>query len=128
MGRRAGGYTLLEVMIVLAILAFILTIAMPAFIKARERARLSTCQENQIKVDEAVQRYIIDNNYADQAAAVQSLSAISELVGDDMYLRWLPACPSGGTYTLQETGPSVACDASTPNGEGHPFPNVSGGT
>jgi len=104
------GFTLVEIMIVVAIIGILIAIAVPGFLKARETSRLNACQGNMQRIDSAIQQLIIEENYEDQAAAVGAVD-LADLVGDDNYIRFTPVCPSGGTYTLQEEGYAVTCDA-----------------
>jgi prepilin-type N-terminal cleavage/methylation domain-containing protein len=121
--RTKKGFTLVEIMIVVAIIGILIAIAVPGFLKARETSRRNACQENQTKIDGAVQQYLIEENLENQAAAVTALGGASgwtNLVGEGEYIRSTPVCPSGGTYTLNNTGPAVSCSIAT-----HPYPGGS---
>ncbi|MDK2972798.1 MAG: type pilus assembly protein PilA [Candidatus Sumerlaeota bacterium] len=117
--RTKKGFTLVEIMIVVAIIGILIAIAVPGFLKARETSRKNACQENQSKIDGAVQQYILEENLEDQAAAVTELGGIAALVGEGEYLRVTPECPSSGTYTLNGTGPAVTCSI-----DDHPYPGT----
>lgn len=108
--RSNKGFTLVEIMIVVAIIGILIAIAVPGFLKARENSRQKACWENMQKIDGSVQQYILDNNVADQDTAVTGGLSIDDLVGEAEYMRFSPVCPSGGTYTLQTTGFAVNCD------------------
>lgn len=110
------------VLLVLPFAGILVAIAIPGFLKARETSRLNACQENLIKIDGAVQSYILDNNLADQAAAVTALNAdLRNLVGPGNFLRAMPVCPAGGTYVLVPEGdaPAVYCTIT-----GHDYPGT----
>lgn len=55
--RTAKGFTLVEIMIVVAIIGIIIAIAVPAFLRARENSRGRACQENLSKIDGAKEQY-----------------------------------------------------------------------
>lgn len=106
MKRTAKGFTLVEIMIVVAIIGILIAIAVPGFIKARETSRRRACQENLTKIDGAVQQYILENNLQNLAAATAiantPLEAVADgiLIGTDSYLKADPKCPSGGIYNI----------------------------
>jgi prepilin-type N-terminal cleavage/methylation domain-containing protein len=56
------GFTLVEIMIVVAIIALLAVLAIPAFAKARRNSILQKCLQNQRTIYEAVCRYEMDNN------------------------------------------------------------------
>jgi prepilin-type N-terminal cleavage/methylation domain-containing protein len=93
--RNAKGFTLVEIMIVVAIIGILIAIAVPSFLRAREISRRNACQENLNKISGATQQWAIDKKIGADGAA-----SWSELIGSDLYLRKSPECPSSGSYEL----------------------------
>jgi len=63
--NRAGnrfGFTLVEVMIVVAIIALLASIAVPGFMRARKRSQASRILNDLRLLDNAVDLYAIENN------------------------------------------------------------------
>jgi prepilin-type N-terminal cleavage/methylation domain-containing protein len=60
--RRRGGFTLVEIMIVVAIIALLASIAVPGFLRARKRAQASRIVNDLRLIDSAVDQYAIENN------------------------------------------------------------------
>src|ERR1051326_3833414 len=58
--KRRGGFTLLELLVVVAIIAILAAILLPVFAQAREKARQSACISNMQQVGSAVQMYVQD--------------------------------------------------------------------
>ncbi|MCB2155820.1 hypothetical protein KQI84_13130 [bacterium] len=72
---------------------------LPHFFRARETSAKNWCQENQTKIDSAVQQYILEYNLADQEEFVELFGTELEdwapvLVGPDLYIRFTPRCPN----------------------------------
>ncbi|MHB9132863.1 MAG: type II secretion system protein [Armatimonadota bacterium] len=61
-GIREQGFTLIELLVVIAIIAIIAAILFPVFAKAREKARQTTCINNQRQVGVAISMYVQDND------------------------------------------------------------------
>ncbi len=99
------GFTLVEIMIVVAIIGIIIAIAVPAFLRARENARGRACQENLTKIDGAKEQYALEKKLGNTAAA----PALTDLVGNDKYIKTTPACPAGGTYTVGDYATVPVC-------------------
>lgn len=57
-----GGFTLVEIMIVVAIIALLAAIAVPNFLRARKRSQASRILEDLRMIDSAVDQYAIENN------------------------------------------------------------------
>jgi prepilin-type N-terminal cleavage/methylation domain-containing protein len=58
---RRGGFTLVEIMIVVAIIALLAAIAVPSFLRARKRSQGTTTLETLRTVDSAKDQYAIEN-------------------------------------------------------------------
>ncbi len=82
--NRPAGYTLLELMIVVAIASILVTLAVPSFQRSAVKAREAALKQNL-----ATMRTVLDQHYADQGIYPQSLGA---LVGAG-YLRHIPVDP-----------------------------------
>lgn len=100
-GDRRSAFTLVEIMIVVAIIGILIAIAVPGFIKARNSSRLKACQENLTKIDGAIQQYILEYEFADlndaaNAGGLYTYGWETIICGPDNYLRAVPTCPSGG--------------------------------
>ena len=96
MKQMKKGFTLVEIMIVVAIIALLAAIAVPSFMNARTKSMQSSCQNNLRLIDGAVQQYALDNSNA-------LASAMTQLVGTNAYIKDTPACKAGGVYTLPRT-------------------------
>ncbi len=78
------GYTLLELMIVVAIAGILITLAVPTFQQSALKAREATLKQNLFTI-----RAVLDQYYADNNAYPQSLSDVVEAG----YLREVPTDP-----------------------------------
>jgi len=85
-GRRRG-FTLLELLVVMAIIATLLTIAVPRYFRSLERSR-----EAVLKQDLASLRESIDRFYGDTGKYPATLAALVE----KRYLRKIPVDPIAG--------------------------------
>ena len=59
---RRGGFTLVEIMIVVAIIALLAAIAVPNFLRARKRSQATRILEDLRMIDSATDQYAIENN------------------------------------------------------------------
>lgn len=82
--RAAGGFTLLELIVVLAILGIIVSIALPAYRDATRRAREAVLKENLQRMREAIDEYYTDRD--------EYPPTLRDLV-DAGYLRSMPEDP-----------------------------------
>ena len=65
---RRAGFTLVEIMIVVAIIALLASIAVPGFLRARKRSQASRVLNDLRLIDAAVDQYAIENNKASGTA------------------------------------------------------------
>jgi prepilin-type N-terminal cleavage/methylation domain-containing protein len=62
MNKRRGGFTLVEIMIVVAIIALLAAIAVPGFLRARKRSQASRILNDLRLIDSAIDQYAIETN------------------------------------------------------------------
>src|ERR1700758_4519824 len=60
--QKQGGFTLVEIMIVVAIIALLAAIAVPGFLRARKRSQASKILNDLRMIDSAVDQYSIETN------------------------------------------------------------------
>jgi prepilin-type N-terminal cleavage/methylation domain-containing protein len=108
-----AGFTLVEIMIVVAIIGLLAAIAIPSFVHARAKSQASVCINNLRQIESAVQEFALEKgkstgdtiNYPTDVTPYIKLNSNSSI----------PNCPGGGNYSLQTLGsiPQVVCSLST---------------
>ncbi len=113
------GFTLVEIMIVVVIIALIFAIALPNYFKAGLTAKRNVCITNLKQIDTAISGWAIDNDIPEGAAPDQGQEE-----GIYSYIKGpKPKCPSGGVYTIYQVGvkPQVRCSKEA--AEDHKLPD-----
>jgi prepilin-type N-terminal cleavage/methylation domain-containing protein len=80
--QRSRGFTLIEVLVVVAIIALLISILLPSLSQARELARLTVCQTHQKNVGNGIQMYFNDNNESMPGPIHPMFLAHPETLGD----------------------------------------------
>ena len=106
------GFTLVEIMIVVAIIGIVIAIAVPGFIRARRVSQARACQANLQRIDGAKEQYAMDNRLASGEGI--DMDDLLEPEGElaDPYLRDEPTCPAAGAeaeYTVNAVGTAPEC-------------------
>jgi general secretion pathway protein G len=88
MNRRQFGFTLVELMIVMAIIAILMSVAIPIYSRSITRSKESVLKNNLLSMRTVIDEYTYDKQKAPQT--------LNDLVSDG-YLRQIPVDPITGT-------------------------------
>jgi general secretion pathway protein G len=120
MVNRRRGFTLIELMVVMAIVATLLTLALPRYFGSLDKSKEAVLKENLYQMREAISRY-----YADKGKYPESLDGLAA----EKYLRKVPLDPitessatwlqvqpedpqKGGVVDVRSGAPGTARDGS----------------
>lgn len=99
MVRRTGlGFTLIELMIVIATIAVLAAIMIPNYVRARGLGHLSACCSNLRSIGTALEIYALDNRGRYPKDSLEVLTKARS-----PYINSIPVCPAveGATYHYQ---------------------------
>jgi prepilin-type N-terminal cleavage/methylation domain-containing protein len=113
--RARQGFTLVEIMIVVAIIALLAAVAIPGFIKSRNSARVKSCISNLKTLNAAKVQWAFNERKA--TASIPVAADVFPYLRDGR----LPECPAGGTYRLRSLARNPAC---TLWSDGHTLMNL----
>jgi prepilin-type N-terminal cleavage/methylation domain-containing protein len=95
---RTSGFTLVEIMVVVAIIGLLSAIAVPNFIQTRQAAQVKTCLSNLRQIDYAKQQWALENRAGGGATPTEA--DIGVYLGRNQSLTNIvcPASPLGATF------------------------------
>jgi prepilin-type N-terminal cleavage/methylation domain-containing protein len=112
---HSRAFTLVEIMIVVAIIGLLCAIAIPNYIRARANSQVNACINNLRQLDAAMNQYALENRLA--SSATYSLTLLMPYIKLNS-ANSLPPCPAGGTYSPGST----VTNSPTCNIPGHALP------
>src|ERR1044072_8402976 len=123
LNKNRGGFTLVEIMIVVAIIALLAALAVPNFLRARKRSQATRVLEDLRMIDAAVDQYAIEYNkssgttvsWNDVKSYLKAGSALYLSTGTDMFgnaytpltVDTVPVVPSATYTSLSDVAPAA---------------------
>ena len=98
--RSNKGFTLVEIMIVVAIIALLAAIAVPNFLRARKRSQATSILEEMRLIDGAKDQYAIENNLSGTATVTWPQIKRFRKVGTRLYNQTAALDALGNAITL----------------------------
>jgi prepilin-type N-terminal cleavage/methylation domain-containing protein len=115
--NRKAGFTLVEIMIVVAIIGLLAAIAIPNFVKARATSQANACINNLRQIDAAVNEMALETKKTTGAAVTYptDLTPYIKLNANSS----IPPCPAGGSYAVATVGATPTCSLGNSVTPGH---------
>ena len=114
--KKRSGFTLVEIMIVVAIIGLLAAIAIPSFLKARETAQKNACINNLRQIDSAKNQWAIETGQ--QSTATPGWDNVAPYVKDGLAKCYCPADSTKNntnSYLLNGLTNSPTCQIDSTN-------------
>jgi len=101
------GFSIIEIMAVVLLIALVLAIAIPNLVESRKRAQTNVCITNLRRIEEAKAVWVANGAVGEENSMVTLVPT---------YIKRTSSCPAGGIYTVGDRNTSPTC---TESGNGH---------
>src|SRR5688572_7953191 len=102
--HHSKGFTLIEIMIVVAIIGLLASVAIPSILNAIEKTRRQTCANNRKTIEGAKLQWALEHKQP-----VTATPGDGDLFGKGRYIEHKPDCPAGGKYVLNPVEEKCTC-------------------
>ena len=110
--RRNKGFTLVEIMIVIAIIGLLAAIAIPNFLRARRESQAQACRSNMEQIYGAKQEWAFKKRATDEPGTAD----LDPYLSGDTF----PTCPADDSaYTIGTPAENTTCNYANAAAEGH---------
>jgi len=97
--RSSNGFTLGELLVVVAIIGVLVAVSIPIFSGQREKAKIATCAANRRSLLSAVMNERISNEQAEDTVKVSNAAKTLGVTADGYYISGL--CPDNGIISVE---------------------------
>ncbi|MDA0321422.1 MAG: type II secretion system protein [Verrucomicrobia bacterium] len=106
--KKKQGFTLVEIMIVVAIIGLLAAIAIPSFMKSRTTSQQNACINNLRQIESGKEQWAMAQNKTD-GVTIDTAEVAAYLKGSI-----LPTCLASGALTYNVVGTTATCNIQDP--------------